>query len=84
MNSCRYCGKCCTEKTVSLTEEDIVRISARSSFLFYTIKQTTGARVLKWNKSKEKYICVFFNPSTRQCNIYEDRPLICKEFFCIK
>jgi Fe-S-cluster containining protein len=77
---CSQCARCCKETTVCLNNEDIERISKKYSSFF--IVRKTGVKIMKWKQNKEKYICIFLNPENETCEIYEDRPKVCKEYYC--
>jgi Fe-S-cluster containining protein len=79
---CEKCGKCCTNKTICLNDQDIEKISKRYSLPFFKIR-TTGVKIMHWKQHQNEYLCVFLNPITKQCGIYEDRPQVCKEYKCI-
>ena len=32
---------------------------------------------------REIFACVYWDPMTRECLIYEDRPTVCQEYKCI-
>jgi len=78
---CLKCAECCISKTVSLIESDIERITTITELNFYRIR-STGVKVLNWKLCDDLHMCIFLNPKTRLCEIYEDRPLTCKNFYC--
>lgn len=80
---CLQCGECCHAKTISLTEEDVRRISKVTDLNFYRIRNT-GAKVLNWKPYKDFYVCIFFNTENKECQIYQNRPFICQKFYCQK
>ena len=78
---CNSCAKCCIEKTVALSTEDVERIQRiRSSPFFRT--RITGSKVMYWKEHQGKSLCVFLNPNTYKCEIYEHRPQVCREYYC--
>ena len=80
---CFKCGQCCWMSTIALTDEDVERISKNTTISFYRVR-VTGAKVLNWKPYKDSHCCVFFDPKSCICTIYELRPYICQEFFCYK
>ena len=83
IKECERCAACCTEKTVALSQEDVDRISERSSINFYRVRGT-GSKIMNWKDHQERQYCVFLNLNTKRCDIYEDRPKVCKEYLCDK
>lgn len=79
--SCKYCGECCCEKTIQLNDADIARIELISPLVFFRVRNT-GAKVMNWIKYKNRYICIFFDPFEKKCKIYNDRPKVCREYYC--
>ncbi len=80
---CLKCGDCCHAKTIPLLTEDIERISKITDIKFYRTRNT-GATVLNWKPHSDFYVCIFFNVQTKLCNIYQNRPFVCKEYYCGK
>ncbi len=79
---CKRCGFCCKgESTISLSEEEILRIAkflnlSKSDFLKkYTIKK--GNRIEM--KVKDGY-CIFFDKKKRICKIHPVKPEMCKQW----
>ncbi|MFA4639439.1 YkgJ family cysteine cluster protein [Pyrococcus kukulkanii] len=78
------CAKCCIENDVPLREEDIERIKAlgydEDYFVDYTKMFYRGPRFLGYAMKKRPFddACVFLDPETKKCRIYEHRPLACK------
>jgi len=71
---CRRCGRCCVGTEMELLPVDIERIMrlgykldhfARLDDEFVRLKCVNGH-------------CVFYNPNTRACTIYEYRPIGCR------
>ena len=68
---CKRCGKCCSN-LLPLSKEDIINIKKNS-------KELQEHRLLAL---RDWYmICPFLNHKN-QCDIYEFRPTICREFTC--
>lgn len=66
---CKKCGKCCSN-FLPLTKKDVERIKK--------VAKTENVNLL----DKEWYqTCPFLN-NKKLCDIYEDRPTICREFTC--
>ncbi len=78
---CKKCAKCCTEKTVCLSDQDIAIISAQYSFPFFRVRNT-GVKLMNWKEHNSRYICVFLSPMTKHCEIYNIRPKVCREYYC--
>jgi Fe-S-cluster containining protein len=78
---CQKCGKCCCERTVALSNQDIINIKKVTNVDFYFTRKT-GVKILKWKDYKNHKVCIFFNPDTNLCNIYENRPAVCRQYFC--
>lgn len=68
---CKKCGKCCSN-FLPLTKEEIERMKR--------IKEKENKRILE----KDWYAtCPFLN-SKNECDIYEQRPFICRQYDCYK
>ena len=78
---CKKCAKCCIEKTIALSDDDIKKIQTHISTSFFRIRNT-GSKVMNWKECKDRQICVFLNPENYLCNIYKYRPKVCKEYIC--
>ena len=78
------CAKCCIENDIPLREEDIERITAlgydEGYFVDYTKMFYRGPKFLGYAMKKRPFddACVFLDPETKKCRIYEHRPLACK------
>lgn len=75
--SCLLCAKCCEQTEMLLANEDIDRIKtqvtqSRQSFAYLR----DGYLYLR---NKGEY-CVFLDPQTRRCTIYEIRPMGCRYY----
>ncbi len=80
---CERCAKCCTEKTIALSDSDVNRIQQKTSVQFFRVRNT-GSKIMNWKEHQEKQYCIFLNVNTFQCSIYPDRPQVCKEYYCPK
>lgn len=76
------CAACCIEKTVSLSSEDVERIGHYYTNTKFFRVRNTGVKIMNWKEHNDKKICIFLNPNTYKCDIYDVRPQVCKEFFC--
>ncbi len=78
------CGKCCCELDVPLTDEDIERIEELGysawEFVDYSKAFYRGNRFLGYALRKRPFdgCCVFLDPETRRCRIYDHRPKACR------
>ena len=70
----KYCGKCCYNTEMMLTEEDIERIAKLGYSREYFV-DTTGSFPRLRNVSGH---CVFLDEKTGRCMIYDHRPLGCR------
>lgn len=79
---------CCTYTHIPTTKEDIIRLAkhhgitpeqAKKKFTKKGDKE--NPRVLR-HRDDEHFVtaCIFLDPDTRNCTIYEGRPKICREF----
>ncbi len=76
---CMKCGKCCENTEMELSEKDIRRIvkiikDKPNLKQFYIIDKESGEKKLRNIKGR----CIFQNPDTLSCTIYEHRPEGCK------
>ncbi|MBC2711936.1 MAG: YkgJ family cysteine cluster protein [Desulfosarcina sp.] len=96
-NSCQRCGTCCEKGGPSLHREDrpLVddgRIPARCLF---TIRRGELARdnvkgtlaplteeIIKIKGQAGRWTCLFYDEETRECGIYDHRPLECRAMDC--
>ena len=69
---CKMCGNCCRLRIISLTDEDIKRLSEHGHTDFYVKKGNEY-----WMK-RVKGRCIFLKDDL--CSIYEIRPEICRNF----
>lgn len=77
-NKCKDCGKCCLETEMILSQQDIELIKA-----YYPNNIREQDFIFK-NKNEQFQLknfeghCVFFDYSSKNCNIYKYRPQGCK------
>ena len=80
---CR-CGRCCEVMIVEASFRDAEReprIAETGSPLCDDMR--TGVKEqIGWLLGRTDGHCVFFDPATRLCTIYETRPLACRIFDC--
>jgi Fe-S-cluster containining protein len=72
--NCTKCGKCCLGTEMELLPEDIERIVA----LGYKLRDFAIFDGEIWRLRNVDGHCVFLNPSTMECTIYENRPIGCR------
>jgi len=71
---CIKCGICCIGTEMELTAEDIRRIEAAGYKMEDFVVEKDGVYRLK-NVDGH---CVFYDPATRMCKIYDIRPIGCR------
>lgn len=74
MNKCKQCGNCCTD-VLFLTPTEVSTIKS------YIKKHNITTAKTQNIFNEDNTECPFLNIE-RRCNIYEVRPLICKNFTC--
>lgn len=78
------CGRCCRELEIPLRDEDVVAMEELGysawEFVDYEKMFYRGDRFLGYAIKKRPFddACVFLDPETRRCRIYERRPLACR------
>ena len=70
----RYCGKCCFNTEMPLTKSDIVRLQKLGYEKSHFIVHRRGIPYLRNINGH----CIFLDPKTHKCKIYEYRPLGCR------
>jgi len=91
---CRRCGRCC----IICTDIQLTREEVRESL--YPKRRRNGAKgdpTQGWSKwimmrgvtyepelKREIFACVFWDPLTRLCLVYEDRPTVCQMYKCVE
>jgi uncharacterized protein len=80
--SCTGCGDCCTGAPgyVWVTKAEIAALAAALGLQIEEFERRF-VRLVGVRKSlveHENGDCVFFDPESRQCRVYEDRPLQCR------
>jgi len=80
---CRKCGRCCKLFLINLNEVEYKSITYKTMFeKFGIIKNFSeakkyGMNILSQNKDNS---CVYLKNNS--CSIHQDRPRLCREFFC--
>ncbi|NJE47058.1 YkgJ family cysteine cluster protein [Thermococcus sp. GR7] len=78
------CGKCCYELEIPIRDEDIAQIEELGynawEFVDYEKMFYRGDKFLSYALKKRPFDggCVFLNPGTLKCKIYNHRPLACR------
>jgi Putative zinc- or iron-chelating domain len=88
LSQCR-CGECCRRQLIEVDTEDARRepkIAERASPIFTpAILTASGRRELEGfllNSEANDGACVFLDPASNLCQIYDTRPLVCRLFNC--
>ncbi len=90
---CRRCGRCCIICTdIQLTREEV----REGLYPKRRRNRPRGGPVQGWSKwimmrgivyepklKREIFACVYWDPVTRDCLIYEDRPVVCRMYECV-
>lgn len=71
---CITCGICCLGTEMELLAEDIERIIS----LGYRLEEFAVERDGMYRLKNVDGHCVFYDPSTRLCKIYQNRPVGCR------
>ena len=89
---CARCGRCCIVCTdIQLTREEVREdLYPKRRRNTPREKETIGwskwimmrGKVYEPELKREIFACVFWDPMTRNCLIYEDRPVVCQAFHC--
>jgi len=88
---CRRCGRCCTVCTdIQLTKEEV-----REGLYAKRRRNKPYSDLMGWSKwilmrgvvyepqlRREIFACIYWDPLTRDCLIYADRPTVCKAYNC--
>lgn len=88
--SCRRCGRCCTVCTdIQLTKEEV------REGLYAKRRRNGSGDTHGWSKwiimrgvvyepqlRREIFACIYWDPLTRDCVIYADRPTVCQMYKC--
>lgn len=82
-NKCKMCGTCCKLFYINLNKEEYK--SGRYKTIFDTYKKFKNfSKARKYGAiflaKKENDDCIYLENNF--CKIYQDRPIVCKGFFC--
>ena len=91
--NCTSCAKCCLSLTenghfiIPISKEDCKKIKKNNVFKDMKKKGRVKIKKGKYDKFYPKELigdgdCCFLTDVTKKCLIYEDRPNVCKQFFC--
>jgi len=78
------CGKCCERLEIPLRDEDIARIEELGysawEFVDYEKLFYRGDKFIGYAIKKRPFdgACIFLDPETKKCRIYDHRPLACR------
>jgi Fe-S-cluster containining protein len=85
---CQRCGNCCKSPFIVMENIKLDDGDPRELIRYYTYhscepmeKEIQGKKVLA---IRIPIPCKHFNQEQKTCMIYENRPVVCKEFFCKK
>jgi Fe-S-cluster containining protein len=86
------CGICCIVNTTIYLSIDEVESNKYEMQRFHHKQDIKGwgNKTLKKVKkfipelNKPAYCCFYFEPKTKDCTIYDDRPYVCRQFNCRK
>jgi Fe-S-cluster containining protein len=86
INTCR-CAACCKRLIIEVNLEDAERepmIKEKGSPIYGPPDTESSERELEGYllNGRQDMACVFLNPETDLCTIYESRPLTCRLFDC--
>ncbi len=72
---CTMCGECCLGTSMELLADDLERITG----LGYALNQfaARGSDGV-WRLRNVDGHCVFYDPNSKRCSIYESRPIGCR------
>ena len=93
-NRCRRCGHCCVVyMNIPLAKEEAAEelyAKKRRSSIHSKYRERFGlsewvvmrAKAFDSELGREVFACVYWDPASRECLIFEDRPQVCREFDC--
>jgi len=90
-NGCRRCGHCCVVyMNIPLAKEEATEelyTKKRRSSMYrerFSLSEwvVVRARAFDSELGHEVFACVYWDPASRECLIFEDRPQVCREFDC--
>lgn len=71
---CQRCGKCCEDTHMELSSKDIRRLE-KAGYRKEEFAQLDSEGI--WRLRNSEGICCFLDPSSRECSVYELRPVGC-------
>jgi Fe-S-cluster containining protein len=95
--SCMQCGICCTKGGAALHGEDLFLLRQgliprqdlitirRGEFAYNPLTdkvQATKTEIVKLRGTGGEWTCCYYDPLTRSCSIYKNRPLACRALKC--
>ncbi|MBL4902455.1 MAG: YkgJ family cysteine cluster protein [Desulfocapsa sp.] len=95
--SCKQCGVCCTKGGAALHSVDIALLNKgliprkdlvtirKGEFAYNPVTnrvQATKAEIIKLRGTGKEWVCCYYDPKTRGCTIYDNRPMACGVLKC--
>lgn len=79
--SCTSCGKCCETPTIPVGKSVWFMPTLRRLFLWWQ-RVVNGFELIDTDPRFKLFIfkCTHFDPVTKQCDSYESRPLMCRDY----
>lgn len=79
--SCNGCGRCCEFPSIQMTEIAFHIDFIRKMVIFWQ-ERFNGFSLVRQQKSHATlfFTCSHFDPETRQCNAYDTRPGMCRDY----
>lgn len=79
--SCNSCGKCCETPTIPVGRAVWFVRTLRAIFLWWQ-RVVNGFELIDTDPRFKLFIfkCTHFDPVTKQCDSYESRPLMCRDY----
>ena len=95
--SCKQCGICCSKGGAALHRKDLLLVQQgliprqdlitirKGEFAHNPITdkvQVTKAEIVKLRGTGGEWTCCYYDPDSKGCTIYENRPLACRTLKC--
>jgi Fe-S-cluster containining protein len=95
--TCKQCGICCTKGGAALHTSDITLIDQgliphknlftirKGEFAYTPVSESAEAterEIVKLKGSGKEWTCCYYDPESRSCAIYENRPVACATLKC--